>query len=349
MTAPELADALAEQRAAHRPDRIPLFSELVDRKRRRDRRRRVAAGSLLAGAVVAVGLAVAPMTAGPDDAARDRVATGPEAAVQPDAQRLREAFAPLASDGSFFDSVQTIPAGELELGDRPRRGGEGVVGETPDRTTSVSWSVVTPALTETEVVAMAGSIGGSRGVEQGVPVPSTADQTAALRSVAYRYGDGSFVAIWAWSSDGGVVTLTSGIGATTTDDEIRAWESAARSLLGPPASPAPLDVNDTPAGNRWWLATPPRPDDRALDLVVHERACASGQSADGRIRPVVEYRPDSILVTITVPYAGGFQLCPGNPDTPFRLPLDEPVGDREILDGRSSPPGRALTSKPGDI
>jgi len=100
------------------------------------------------------------------------------------------------------------------------------------------------------------------------------------------------------------------------------------------------DVTGTPDGNRWWLRTPPQRQDRSLDLWVHENACASGQSATGRIEPRVDYGADSITVTITVTYAGGDQACPGNPDTPYTLTLDEPVGDRVINDGGTSPPTR---------
>ena len=100
-------------------------------------------------------------------------------------------------------------------------------------------------------------------------------------------------------------------------------------------------------GNRWWLTTAPQPRDRTLDLTVHEQACASGQSADGRIRYDVSYDDDSIVVTITtVSPAGEFQTCQGNPDTPLLLPLSEPVGDRAILDGRTTPASEARTSDP---
>ena len=76
-----------------------------------------------------------------------------------------------------------------------------------------------------------------------------------------------------------------------------------------------------------------------LPLLVQERECASGQSAEGRIeRPDVEYRSDAVIVTVRVRDLGGDQDCPGNPDTPFVLRLDEPVGDRELLDGGKRPP-----------
>lgn len=48
----------------------------------------------------------------------------------------------------------------------------------------------------------------------------------------------------------------------------------------------------------WWLVRTPTPDQRSLTLMVHERACASGASAKGRVEPEVTYNPDSIIVTI---------------------------------------------------
>ena len=94
----------------------------------------------------------------------------------------------------------------------------------------------------------------------------------------------------------------------------------------------------TPASPRWWVRTRPAPQDRALELMVHETACASGLPATGRVRAGVSYEPDRIVLTIAVQSAGGAQTCPGNPDTAFRLALDEPVGNRVVYDGRTSPP-----------
>jgi hypothetical protein len=76
-----------------------------------------------------------------------------------------------------------------------------------------------------------------------------------------------------------------------------------------------------------------------IDLLVNERACASGQDAEGRIAPPgVEYRDDAVVVTIRVIPKPGPQTCPSNPDTPYTLTLDEPLGDRELLDGGEDPP-----------
>ena len=112
----------------------------------------------------------------------------------------------------------------------------------------------------------------------------------------------------------------------------------------PSASAAPVDETETAAGNRWWLRTKPRPEDRTLDLFVHERACASGQPATGRIRHDVNYADDRVVVTITVANVKGDRSCQGNPDTAYTLPLAEPLGERAVYDGRTTPPTRAHTT-----
>lgn len=76
-----------------------------------------------------------------------------------------------------------------------------------------------------------------------------------------------------------------------------------------------------------------------LPLLVRERACASGQSAEGRIDdPDVDYRRDSVVITVEVRQRSSSEDCPGNPETPYLLRLEEPVGDRRLLDGGRRPP-----------
>lgn len=81
------------------------------------------------------------------------------------------------------------------------------------------------------------------------------------------------------------------------------------------------------------------PGSTSIDVLVNEVNCASGQPAHGRIpAPDIVYREDSIVITIgVVPRAGG-QTCPSNPNTPFTVELDEPLGDRVLLDGSQEPP-----------
>jgi hypothetical protein len=91
-------------------------------------------------------------------------------------------------------------------------------------------------------------------------------------------------------------------------------------------------------GPARWTFDPnvpaPSAGDRRFVALVTEMACASGQPADGRILPpVVLYGRDDILVIFGVRPLGGAQNCPGNPATRIVVTLDEPIGDRRVMDG----------------
>ncbi len=70
-----------------------------------------------------------------------------------------------------------------------------------------------------------------------------------------------------------------------------------------------------------------------IPILVEERACSSGRSADDRIAaPEIELKPHSIRITISVfPAPGDVQTCQGNPATPFVVVLPEPLGDRQLV------------------
>jgi hypothetical protein len=95
-------------------------------------------------------------------------------------------------------------------------------------------------------------------------------------------------------------------------------------------------------GSSEWRVdpeSPPTARSSSFPIEVMERECASGQPADGRIAdPIVDYGEDAITVTIPVRRVEGSATCPGNPWTPFELELDEPIGDRLLLDGGPWPP-----------
>jgi hypothetical protein len=105
-----------------------------------------------------------------------------------------------------------------------------------------------------------------------------------------------------------------------------------------PDQGASTPTSDAPLA-RWHLAEDPGPSDKTLSLLVHEIECASGQSAEGRIAtPDVEYRQDAVVITMRVERRSDSEQCPGNPDTPYTLELQEPVGTRALLDGGMTPP-----------
>ena len=88
----------------------------------------------------------------------------------------------------------------------------------------------------------------------------------------------------------------------------------------------------------------PGPDATTATVLATERACASGKPMGDRLQPpAVTYTDAAVVVLLTaLPQAGG-QDCPGNPSTPVTIELDEPLGNRRLLDGSVYPPvDRAL-------
>ncbi len=83
---------------------------------------------------------------------------------------------------------------------------------------------------------------------------------------------------------------------------------------------------------------PPAPDAHEVHLLVTEMACNSGQDAEGRVRlSDLAVRDDAIAVTVGVEARTGEADCPSNPPTPFVVELDEPLGDRVVLDASVHP------------
>jgi len=88
------------------------------------------------------------------------------------------------------------------------------------------------------------------------------------------------------------------------------------------------------------LAETASPGDTSVDLLVTERACASGQGAEGRIELVeLNETTDQVQLRIGVrPPEGDAQTCQGSPPTPYTVELSEPLGDRGIVDISVVPP-----------
>ncbi len=101
-----------------------------------------------------------------------------------------------------------------------------------------------------------------------------------------------------------------------------------------------------------WTLDPaePRPgaDTQTFTALVTERECASGQSSEGRVvGPDILEVGDEVLVTFAVrPLGGDMQSCPGNPATRVVVDLGEPLGDRQLLDGGTLPPGDPTIDQP---
>jgi hypothetical protein len=76
------------------------------------------------------------------------------------------------------------------------------------------------------------------------------------------------------------------------------------------------------------------PESREVPVIVNEAACASGRSAEGRISADVADVPNAVRIEIGVRPLGGDQDCLGNPDTPYVVELDEPLGERMIAGER---------------
>ncbi|MDP9405583.1 MAG: hypothetical protein M3O86_03135 [Actinomycetota bacterium] len=91
----------------------------------------------------------------------------------------------------------------------------------------------------------------------------------------------------------------------------------------------------------WWPAPEVviSPQSKVFDVMVLELGCASGKTAEGRIKePTIERRARAVVVTFTVRPLDGAVACPSHRPTPHRLDLGRPLGNRTLLDGGTRPP-----------
>lgn len=96
---------------------------------------------------------------------------------------------------------------------------------------------------------------------------------------------------------------------------------------------------DTPgAAAIWFLAedTVLTADTTELTMMVTRAACSGGVTGEV-YSPAVVYGHRSITISARVePLPYGFYTCPGNDSVPYTIQLDEPIGDRELVDGECS-------------
>lgn len=93
-----------------------------------------------------------------------------------------------------------------------------------------------------------------------------------------------------------------------------------------------------PAGlsaGSWTLADPakPHPGARTFRLAVEEDHCASGRSPEGRIvGPAIQADERRIVILFGIQQLSGAQTCQNGPPALVDVELDEPIGDRALVD-----------------
>lgn len=90
----------------------------------------------------------------------------------------------------------------------------------------------------------------------------------------------------------------------------------------------------------WKLVEEPSPDDAELVIDATEIACASGRRLkEHQVRSDVVYGADAVSIVVSADAILGGE-CPGNPPIRLTVPLDEPIGDRVLLDAAVFPPAQ---------
>lgn len=211
---------------------LPRAPSILRDARRRHRTRMIVTATLAAAATGVAAVAIPALIDRPDQV--EQFADGSTAPATPDEQTLHDAFAALSPslELASITAVQPASLAAGQFGDQDRGQSAGVTGESVDKTVSVTWVVLTPALTAQEADRIARDAAGPRGGAAVSPVVTGAAQDGAVRSLVYRLDDGSFVRIFAWSDNGGLAYLTTGAGATTSDARLAELEATVRLLIG---------------------------------------------------------------------------------------------------------------------
>lgn len=139
--------------------------------------------------------------------------------------------------------------------------------------------------------------------------------------------------------------------AAPTDSEEHPYVSALFQRTGDKWQPQgwgdclPMAVVGDRSPATWTLETKPDDDDTKLHLSVEERACSSGRKlTENNTRADIEYSEDEIVIVMSADSLSTGKnvayTCIGAPPSLITIPLEEPVGDRALLDAGSYPPKR---------
>lgn len=182
-----------------------------------------------------------------------------------------------------------------------------------------------------------------------VPLASEVDIAEGALSVIDEFlvtGEGDFWpggGFWALQNTATDVLLahqdpTAGVtllGARLSDG---AWRNTAIQSGGDGCTLAPM-LPDRTGEVRWRLDPdqPVDPNDTELAVLATGVDCSSGQPMGDRLqKPQVALTERTIFVVLVADFPEGDQTCPGNPEEALLVDVGEPIGDREILDGRQA-------------
>lgn len=86
---------------------------------------------------------------------------------------------------------------------------------------------------------------------------------------------------------------------------------------------------------RWAFTNasyPPSSDATEIEVLVSEVGCSSGRDIDDLIESAISYEEERISVILTAPGLSGNQTCPGKAPVSYTVRLEEPPGQRDIVD-----------------
>lgn len=137
----------------------------------------------------------------------------------------------------------------------------------------------------------------------------------------------------AWKRNSGILTC------------VRVWIASALAVAFALSACGGASSNALPSDGTTWevdqSAPPPRATSQRIPVLVYATHCASGKppSANRVHEPTVAYQDDAITATYLVDAPPGLHTCPGSPPARTELILNEPLGDRVLIDG-ARPEGR---------